>query len=907
MDGPAYRRRANDRGDFSSPGRGHNQSMSLAGSQARFKESVWKLGSQRDYDPATDLPNLAESIQSQFFRDKNLVLSTFRVAITELPHKLPHFAALIAHLSLTAVGAPAPTLESRIAPAPRLDLPTRPLPARPAGLPSKPVDTEEIPAEQDVEMKADDSINKDEKINVGKMLVADLIKAFQVYLDERKWRNVRYCVLLFAHLTQIPTPTPLVSPSSLITLLSSFTSVLDEPGLRAARGDECVRIVVEALLHLDRATEGTEGLRDSVQSYLAARRLDKELFADAETAGQYEDHLEILISTLTSESTTGPSVLPNIFTSLIPLAVPDVEEDGVPASGNEPISLPNVLVPPELEESDLIKVAPPAASSSGLRGDEGVGYEGVRVYLKLFDDESVPGPYDPSGTILRSLIHDIIDLYEINRKEAAGILLELPNWVAPGTFKPKQSDESSEAEAQSEWVLENMIVESILTSLFSLPKPHLPSAYYHSLLTELCRLSPGTVAPALGKCVRRLYAGLGSDSDGGNPVLDPEGIRRFAEWFSVHLSNFGFMWGWADWAPDMDVSAKHPKRVFVKRTMELEIRLSYYDRVKGTIPVVMLDTGVIPDDAPGAEYAYENPDHKHAAAAASLLRLVRAKGPIPEVETELAEFASALQKEHSLTEEEAEPIKRDMAIQTILSVGSRSFSHFLNVLERYLPLLRTLSPSPATRIELLSILATFWRRNSQFHLIVLDKLLQYRLVDSADVIAWVFSPVANVEEDGKKKKGWSDIDTFTALNATIQTVQGRVTGAKGRLDGITREEEAKAAEKEHEIDLDRIPVDDENREIALAKEQLETVEGELAVTIIEVIRQFSILLPVGVDKDDWETWWVEGWFREFCRSIVGTKILVNPAVVEGIAKLELPKEAPVVAILDSAKSWVDFA
>lgn len=56
----------------------------------------------------------------------------------------------------------------------------------------------------------------------------------------------------------------------------------------------------------------------------------------------------------------------------------------------------------------------------------------------------------------------------------------------------------------------------------------------------------------------------------------------------------------------MDVSAKHPKRVFVKRTIELEIRLSYYDRVKGTIPEVLLDTGVCPDDAPGAEYAYEN-------------------------------------------------------------------------------------------------------------------------------------------------------------------------------------------------------------------------------------------------------------------------------------------------------------
>lgn len=76
-------------------------------------------------------------------------------------------------------------------------------------------------------------------------------------------------------------------------------------------------------------------------------------------------------------------------------------------------------------------------------------------------------------------------------------------------------------------------------------------------------------------------------------------------------------------------------------------------------------------------------DHAHFAAAASLLRLMRAKGSIEDVETELAAFiASILTENASLNEEEAEAIKRDMAVQTVLEVGSRSFSHFLNVLER---------------------------------------------------------------------------------------------------------------------------------------------------------------------------------------------------------------------------------
>lgn len=64
---------------------------------------------------------------------------------------------------------------------------------------------------------------------------------------------------------------------------------------------------------------------------------------------------------------------------------------------------------------------------------------------------------------------------------------------------------------------------------------------------ELCRLEPAMVAPALGKVLRKLYSGLGAGASSGYPILDPAGIKTFAEWFSVHLSNFGFSWSWSDW------------------------------------------------------------------------------------------------------------------------------------------------------------------------------------------------------------------------------------------------------------------------------------------------------------------------------------------------------------------------
>jgi nuclear cap-binding protein subunit 1 len=54
----------------------------------------------------------------------------------------------------------------------------------------------------------------------------------------------------------------------------------------------------------------------------------------------------------------------------------------------------------------------------------------------------------------------------------------------------------------------------------------------------------------------------------------------------------------------MSLGEKHPKRVFVARMIELEVRLSYYDRVKGTIPEALYNTGIMADEAPSSEYAY---------------------------------------------------------------------------------------------------------------------------------------------------------------------------------------------------------------------------------------------------------------------------------------------------------------
>ena len=66
----------------------------------------------------------------------------------------------------------------------------------------------------------------------------------------------------------------------------------------------------------------------------------------------------------------------------------------------------------------------------------------------------------------------------------------------------------------------------------------------------------------------------------------------------------------------------------------------------------------------------------------------------------------------------------------------------------------------------------------------------------------------------------------------------------------------------------------DNQEIVNSTSQLETIEGELSEIISEVIRQFATLLPAATEgKDEWESWWIEGWLREFCRSV--SRVLVS--------------------------------
>ena len=142
--------------------------------------------------------------------------------------------------------------------------------------------------------------------------------------------------------------------------------------------------------------------------------------------------------------------------------------------------------------------------------------------------------------LLTDLISDTLRLFAHNHKEASNFLLRLPDYL----YSTRVEDLG--------YSITEAIVETILLEIMTLPKPELPTVYFHGVMCDIFQQNPKEAPAAVGKCIRTLFSRMDfthTDSNGNSTTggLDVECVRRFGWWFSHHLSNFGFIWKWAEW------------------------------------------------------------------------------------------------------------------------------------------------------------------------------------------------------------------------------------------------------------------------------------------------------------------------------------------------------------------------
>lgn len=187
-------------------------------------------------------------------------------------------------------------------------------------------------------------------------------------------------------------------------------------------------------------------------------------------------------------------------------------------------------------------------------------------------------------------------------------------------------------------------------------------------------------------------------------------------------------------------------------------------------------------------------------AAQSVLNLLRNRAKADDVVAHLDSLKQTI-TETAEGDANVDVAIRHIAVQSLLHIGSRSFSHFLNAIERYLPVLRNLASGGITssraganteaRMDILNAVSLFWKRSRHMIVIVFDKLMQYQIVDPTDVVAWTFTHGVSPAESATK----STFDAFQwdVLKGALDKANGRVQIARRKVTALRKEEDDNAA------------------------------------------------------------------------------------------------------------------
>jgi len=238
--------------------------------------------------------------------------------------------------------------------------------------------------------------------------------------------------------------------------------------------------------------------------------------------------------------------------------------------------------------------------------------------------------------------------------------------------------------------------------------------------------------------------------------------------------------------------------------LEREIRLSYFEKIKQSIEdAAELEELLPPKAGPNFKFlsneSTENTDgHK---LSKELFGMVRGKKSIRDIILWV--------EEHVIPTNGAE-FALDVVSQTLLDIGSKSFTHLITVLERYGQIISMLCPNEEMQLLLMDEVSAYWKNSTQMTAIAIDRMMGYRLISNLAIVKWVFSP-ANVEQFHVSDRPWE------ILRNAVSKTYNRISDLRKEIQSLK-----KGLQVAKEVSAKAI------KELEEAKSVLEIVEGQPA-------------------------------------------------------------------------------
>lgn len=110
-----------------------------------------------------------------------------------------------------------------------------------------------------------------------------------------------------------------------------------------------------------------------------------------------------------------------------------------------------------------------------------------------------------------------------------------------------------------------------------------------------------------------------------------------------------------------------------------------------------------------------------------------------EILNELKDLPNPKDNENDMVESTFNPLKIDVFVQTLLSLGGKSFSHTFSAISRFHLVFKQLGESEEGQICILHNVFELWHNHQQMLCVIVDKLLKTQIVECSSVATWIFS------------------------------------------------------------------------------------------------------------------------------------------------------------------------
>ncbi|KAF3935510.1 hypothetical protein ABW19_dt0200794 [Dactylella cylindrospora] len=652
-----------------------------------------------------------------------------------------------------------------------------------------------------------------QKHEIGKLVLDEFAVQLQEYLDKCEWRNFK---LMLRFMGSISCMLDGEGAATLLNDLANLTGDLAAEGGSSGLSEELSHVILITIPYI--LTSAPGGITEEFLNGLIERLENMQITAP----------IENLLSPYTGSNAPYP---PMNTTTLLLNALKEEAGNGFKF---EILARPWEPFLAELEAATK-HFFPTISMPTSLEG----GTIFPKMYFSVFQGqthETVPAPTSIAAAILRDSIGDTIGLLDFNRIACARFLIDVDCYFSPNAFVKRATpfDKIAEVpEGKSTWKPEDVCVDAIFTNIFQLPQPEHKLVYYHATLTEVCKLAPQAVAPSLGRAIRYLYRNLES--------MDVELRYRFIDWFAHHLSNFGYTWKWTEWVGDLQLAKIHPKRSFIQEAVEKEIRLSFPNRIKSTLPDAYGELVPEEKEKEVPEFRFEEDDIAFPEEGKQLLNLIRQKAPNEEVDTLMNAITEA-----ASNKELPDPAKyaRDMYITCICHIGAKSLSHVLSCIERCKDKLTQIGQeSSQAQRQVVGTVMRYWHEQPGIGANVIDKLLNYSILTPVSVIEWVLLDAG--PEALPRGHAWE------MVNTTTRKV-------------VSRTRNLAAARSVSDLPEDQMAIMEQSHEVAKAE------QVELFKVVMESLSKYAdgtISPPEGTAEEDkeWLKWWSASWLRALKR------------------------------------------